>query len=126
MRDHVRAAIVAVLGLENTSALDGGQGLPDMGMDSLMAVELCNRLQRSTGVSLESTAAFEWPSLEALSRHLAHDRLGVPADATEGNRRDLREVAAEQEAAERMAEIEAITELEAEAFLVEELRRSGY
>ena len=94
-------------------------------MDSLMAVDLCNRLQWTTGLALESTLAFEWPSLEALSTHLAHDRLGIPAvEASAGP--DERAAAAEREATERRAEVEAISELEAEASLLEALERSGY
>jgi hypothetical protein len=69
--------------------------------------------------------AFEWPSLEALSRHLAHDRLGLPAEVGDGGA-DVRAAAAERQAAERRAEIEAISELEAEASLLDALERSGY
>jgi acyl transferase domain-containing protein len=127
VRDHVEAAIVAVLGLEDVTALEAGLGLVELGMDSLMAVDLCNRLQWSTGVPLQSTLAFEWPSLEAMSRHLAHDLLGVPAIAATGDSYAARAAAvAERAAAERMAEIEAISELEAEASLLEALERSGY
>jgi acyl carrier protein len=126
VRHHVRAAILTVLGLEDASALEAGLGLAELGMDSLMAVDLCNRLQWTTAVPLESTVAFEWPSLEALSRHLAHDRLGIPTAVVAGAGPDERVVAAEREAAERRAEIEAISELEAEASLLDALERSGY
>jgi acyl carrier protein len=126
VRGHVQAAIVTVLGLEDTTALEAGLGLAELGMDSLMAVDLCNRLQWSTGVPLQSTLAFEWPTLEAMSRHLAHDLLGVPAAAAAGDRQAARAAAAEREASERLAEIEAISELEAEASLLEALERSGY
>ena len=68
--------------------------------------------------------AFEWPSLEALSRHLAHDRLGIPTDRT--YQRSDREARNDQEAVERLAEVEAISDLEAEAFLLDALERSGY
>jgi acyl transferase domain-containing protein/acyl carrier protein len=127
VRQHVRAAIVTVLGLDDdVGALDAGLGLAELGMDSLMAVDLCHRLQWSTGVPLESTVAFEWPSLDALSAHIAHDRLGIPTAVAAGAEHDEREAAAEREAAERRAEIEAISELEAEASLLEALERSGY
>ena len=91
-----------------------------------MAVDLCNRLQWSTGVALESTVAFEWPTLDALSGHLAHDRLGIPSAAAALTAADQRAAAAEREAAERRAEIETISELEAETSLLEALERSGY
>jgi acyl transferase domain-containing protein len=126
VRQHVRAAIVTVLGLEDVSALEAGLGLAELGMDSLMAVDLCNRLQWTTAVPLESTLAFEWPSLEALSRHLAHDRLGIPTAVMATNGHDERAAAAEREAAERRAEIESISELEAETSLLAALERSGY
>jgi acyl carrier protein len=125
VRQHVEGAIVTVLGLEDVSALEAGLGLAELGMDSLMAVDLCNRLQWTTGVPLASTVAFEWPSLEALSRHLAHDRLGIPVEVGDGGA-DERAAAAERQAAERRAEIEAISELEAEASLLDALERSGY
>ncbi len=126
VRQHVRAAIVVVLGLEDASALEAGWGLTELGMDSLMAVDLCNRLQWSMGLPLESTLAFEWPSLEALSRHLAHDRLGIALAGVGDERRAEQEAATAREAADRLAEISAISELEAEASLLQALERSGY
>lgn len=69
--DHIRTSIVSVLGLDSTTSLDSGYGLQDLGMDSLMAVELANRLQRSTGVALAPTAAFEHPTLNELTVHVA-------------------------------------------------------
>jgi acyl transferase domain-containing protein len=126
VREHVRAAIVTVLGLEDAAALEAGLGLTELGMDSLMAVDLCNRLQWTTAVPLESTLAFERPTLDALSRHLAHDRLGIPTEVVDASGPDERVAAAEREAAERRAEIEAISETEAEASLLAALERSGY
>jgi len=40
-------------------------------MDSLMAVELKNRLQSGVGQPLPSTLTFEYPTIEALAGYLA-------------------------------------------------------
>ena len=86
VRDHVRASIAAVLGLPSAEALAGDLDLAELGMDSLMAVELRNRLQRTSAVALESTVAFMWPTVDALSQHLA-ELLDVQVDVLRVNGR---------------------------------------
>jgi acyl transferase domain-containing protein/NAD(P)-dependent dehydrogenase (short-subunit alcohol dehydrogenase family)/acyl carrier protein len=74
---HVSEQAAQVLGLDPATPLDPAQGLRDLGLDSLMALELRNRLQQSAGKSLRSTLAFDFPTIDAVARHLAHDVLVV-------------------------------------------------
>ncbi len=46
------------------------QGLFELGMDSLMAVELRSRLEAGLGQALPPTIAFDHPTIERLARHL--------------------------------------------------------
>jgi len=69
VRHHVRAAIAAVLGLAADGVGDDVE-FSELGMDSLMAVELRNRLQSSLGRALPSTIAFDHPTPGDLSAHL--------------------------------------------------------
>ena len=78
---HVREQVVQVLGLEPTFVVGPQQGLRDLGMDSLMAVELRNRLQRSVGRALPSTLAFDFPTLDALTGYIANEVLAPVEDA---------------------------------------------
>jgi myxalamid-type polyketide synthase MxaB len=43
----------------------------DLGIDSLMAVELKNRLESGLGQSLHSTLVFDYPTLESLAGYLS-------------------------------------------------------
>jgi acyl transferase domain-containing protein/SAM-dependent methyltransferase len=67
----VRGEVAAVLGLDAARLMEPGQGFFKLGMDSLMTVELRGRLERSVGIRLPTTIAFEYPTVEALSGYLA-------------------------------------------------------
>nr|WP_239470693.1 type I polyketide synthase [Archangium violaceum] len=71
----VRAEAARVLGAQ-PSALEPQQGFFQMGMNSLMSVELKNHLEKSLRHKLPSTLAFEYPSVAALTDYLAKE---VPA-----------------------------------------------
>ncbi len=70
--DTIRGEVAAVLGL-STTQLGPGQPLQDLGLDSLMAVELRNRLQAITGLRLPSTLIFEHPTVTALTGMLLNE-----------------------------------------------------
>jgi acyl transferase domain-containing protein len=67
---HVTEQVVRVIGLD-ASAVDTQQPLTEMGLDSLMAVELKNRLEAGAGQPLPASLAFDHPTVEALATFLA-------------------------------------------------------
>jgi polyketide synthase 12 len=72
-RRLVAGAVATVLGHADAAALDPQAGFTDLGLDSLMAVELRNALQVETGLKLPATVTFEHPSIERLA-HCVADR----------------------------------------------------
>ncbi|KYF90348.1 hypothetical protein BE18_47510 [Sorangium cellulosum] len=72
----VVAETAAVLGHADASALDPHKGFFDLGLDSLVAVELVRRLHARTGVKLPATLAFDHPTPDALARHLDAELAG--------------------------------------------------
>jgi acyl carrier protein len=73
---HLRSQASSILGFDPSRVIDLEQGLFDMGMDSLMAVELRGRLERSLGVPLPSTLTFNYPTIKALVDYLLGEALG--------------------------------------------------
>ncbi|WP_435844073.1 SDR family NAD(P)-dependent oxidoreductase, partial [Streptomyces gilvosporeus] len=86
----VRDQVAAVLALPGGHAVAVERGFLDLGFDSLIALELRNRLNRITGLTLPATTVFDYPSVVAVAGHLA-DRLpfaeaGAPEVADEMHR----------------------------------------
>nr|WP_051783711.1 MULTISPECIES: type I polyketide synthase [unclassified Streptomyces] len=71
----VRTETAMVLGLEGPGQVGAERGFLDQGLDSLMAVELRNRLGAHAGLRLPATLVFDLPTPMAVAKHL-HDALG--------------------------------------------------
>ncbi|HWO58599.1 MAG TPA: type I polyketide synthase [Umezawaea sp.] len=72
--DTVRHETAVVLGHASGQAVDPREPFDRMGLDSLAAVELRNRIAAATGTRLPATFIYDWPT----PAHLA-DRLAGPA-----------------------------------------------
>ena len=81
--DHVRGQISKILGLSSAQAVDVSKGFKEMGLDSLMTVELRNRLQKNLQCALPSTLAFDYPNVEVLSVFLHDQALNFDAAGPE-------------------------------------------
>ncbi|WP_367435350.1 type I polyketide synthase [Streptomyces celluloflavus] len=66
----VAAEVAVVLGYEDAGAVDPERPFKELGLDSLGAVRLRNRLSQVTGLSLPSTLVFGHPTVPALAAHL--------------------------------------------------------
>ncbi|MEQ0565329.1 type I polyketide synthase [Amycolatopsis sp. NEAU-NG30] len=80
LREVVLAQVAGVLGFTGPDAIPAGVGFPEMGFDSLTAVELRNRLIGLTGLRLPATLVFDHPTPDALVAFLGSEL--VPAEHT--------------------------------------------
>ncbi|WP_405095197.1 SDR family NAD(P)-dependent oxidoreductase [Micromonospora sp. NBC_01412] len=77
--DLVRARSATVVGHAGPEQVEPRRPFKELGFDSLMAVELSNRLSAVTGVRLAPHAVFNHPTPELLAAHLHARLLGTAA-----------------------------------------------
>ncbi len=67
---YVRAQLAKAVGLESGDTITPEQRFLDLGIDSLIAIELRNRLQEDLGSPLAQTVIFDYPTLGGLVSYL--------------------------------------------------------
>jgi 3-oxoacyl-(acyl-carrier-protein) synthase/NADPH:quinone reductase-like Zn-dependent oxidoreductase/acyl carrier protein len=109
LREHLRSQTVHILSLPAQTRIDEDEALHDLGLDSLMAVELRNSLAASLDMQLPPTMVLDYPTLRTLTDFLLAEMFDDRRAASSDERVPF--------------EIEAISEDEAESLLQEELGR---
>jgi microcystin synthetase protein McyG len=77
LQNQVQEDIAKILGVQHVSSIAAHQPLSELGVDSLMAMELANRLSKVTGHSLSATLVFKHPTIEAIVDYLSRDVLSL-------------------------------------------------
>ncbi|PSB05399.1 hypothetical protein C7B62_25245, partial [Pleurocapsa sp. CCALA 161] len=118
---HIRSETAIVLGSKVPQRIKLRQSLFELGIDSLMAVELKNRLESSLGIFLSSTLLFDYPTLEGLVNYLIEKIIPMEFSLTSAE-----ETSPAESQSTFRKEAEQISESEAEARLLKELEQMNY
>ncbi len=120
---YLQQEVAATLGLDGQHPIDVRKNMSELGLDSLMALELRNTLGGVLGIALPATLIFDHPSIESLARHLGENALALvlPMEARakkseDENQADLTDI---------LARLDSLSETEAEKLLGQELFRLG-
>jgi len=70
VQDLVRAESAKVLGLRSRDAVDAGRSFLELGLTSVTALELRNRLSAAAGLTLPASVIFDHPTPTALAAYL--------------------------------------------------------
>ena len=115
----VREQLAAVLRVASPEQIDRRQRLVDLGLDSLMVVELRNRVEGGLGWKdvLSATLVYDYPSIEALVQFL----LARLARMAEGGDDTPASQTSSARPPDLAAAIHEMSDEEAEALLIEKL-----
>jgi acyl carrier protein len=115
---HVREQTVKILGLPPSRRVEIHQPLREMGLDSLMTVELRNALSTTLGRALPGSLVFDYPTIAAISSFLAEKVFSVESSAASSLSTKQKGDEHEQQT---LAHVQQLDEAEAEALLLEKL-----
>jgi myxalamid-type polyketide synthase MxaE and MxaD len=111
---HITEQIAAVMRLD-VSRIPAQTSLGNLGLDSLMGLEIRNRLERSSGLTLSATLVWTYPTVAALADFLEASLWPASEAVTP------KSVATAASAGVDMSELDELSEEEARRMLQEEL-----
>ncbi|MEW9534743.1 beta-ketoacyl synthase N-terminal-like domain-containing protein, partial [Microbispora sp. NPDC049125] len=120
--DLVRTEVAAVLRHSDGDAVGTARAFRDLGLDSLTAVDLRNRLRTATGLPLPTTLIFDFPTPAAVTDHILSALDTASAELPEESAAPVKRPAADPLAALRNLEASLLDGPDAQGEVVSRLR----
>ncbi len=114
---HIKVCAHRALGLRESATISDSVALQDLGLDSLMALEMRNDLSQSLDIPLAAGLLFDYPSVDQLVQHLVERLKSSIAPPPS--------VAGLQPTIPSTDELQSMTDEEAELLLIQELDGAG-
>lgn len=114
-----------IIGLPASRVVDPRTPLRDLGMDSLMTVELRNAIGRTFEMTFPATLVFDYPTLDAITSHLMETLPGLRIEPASQDAAATIESVKAPESSETLRQLDALSEEEAEALLLQEISAKG-
>ncbi|MDR5730316.1 MAG: SDR family NAD(P)-dependent oxidoreductase [Terriglobia bacterium] len=89
LMDLIAERVKATLGIHSTQEIDPSQPLQELGLDSLLSIELRNSLGACLGQSLPATLLFNYPTLNALAGFISREAFGNAPETTVARKSEL-------------------------------------
>jgi acyl carrier protein len=83
LEDNIKDYIRTVIGLRESMTINVNTSIFDFGLDSLMAVELKNIIEKNMKTKLKSTLLFDYPTVKSLVVHIAQKILSIKTEEEE-------------------------------------------
>ena len=99
----LQQALADLLGFPNIEKMSIEKGFFDIGMDSLMAIELRNRIQSLLGCKLSETMFFDYPNIKKLRNYIAKTALDWTFEGDANATQELSIISHQEEKAEPLA-----------------------
>jgi acyl carrier protein len=113
LETHLREHVAHVLRVA-PSRIDRATSLKNLGLNSLMSLELRNRIEVTLGLTLPATLVWNYPTVAAMAAHLV-ERLGLASGPDTGQA----EITGEPELEQLLAEIQGLSDDEVRRLLAE-------
>ena len=78
--NYLQNVVKKMMKFQTEKPLDCKRGFFQMGMDSIMALELIRTIERDLGSKLPSTLIFDYPTIDSLSKYLASFEVSLGAN----------------------------------------------
>lgn len=124
LSEYIKREAAIILGLDPEKPLNWQQPLNEIGLDSLLAVELRNVLSANLNQNLPGTLLFDYPTIDNIAQYLATVVFTLDSKTEEVDSRGVKSFETNVDPGVDFSDLEELSEEEAEALLMQELSRT--
>ena len=123
--ENLRGIIAKSLRLAAPQSIELRQGLRDLGLDSILSIEVRSRLEKTLECPLPATLLFDYPTVETLAEYLSKTVLGCTPAITETPTTDQHNVLLDDDLADLFSDLDQISDSDIQQQLVSKKRKTG-